>query len=168
MSEDGWDRLARNVADGRISRRRAFRTFAAGALAVSVPWAFPRRAEAADCGTYCASGGGCNPPDSGCCCFDTAPGVINVCGCYNPETEECVYEGGCIVRGKETCPDGRAKCGGACCEEDERCENGVCVSGCAPGTTKCGGQCCDDATQKCCGNERCCTGRRRGPGMNWW
>ena len=68
MSDDGWDRLARNIAHGRMSRRRAIGAFVAGSAATALPWAFPRRAHAADCGTYCASGGGCNPPDSACCC----------------------------------------------------------------------------------------------------
>lgn len=186
MTEDNWDRLARDVADGRISRRRAFRTFAAGAVALSAPWAFPRRALAADCGTYCAGGGGCQPPTSGCCCFQTGPGTINVCGCYNPDTEECVYiegpDGGCVVRDKPGCPAGQTQCDDTCCTEDEECLSGVCVPRCPAGTTRCADQCCQSdevclsgvcvpgcpagtkkcggecckSTQQCCGGERCC------------
>lgn len=154
MSEDGWDRLARNMAHGRMSRRRAVGVFIAGGAATAFPWAFPRRAYAADCGTYCASGGGCPAPDSACCCFDTAPGVINACGCYNPETEECVYEGGCIVRSK---PCAGEKCGGECCAEGEQCCGGE--QCCPQGGRCCGGVCCG-ADESCCKDECCKKGQK--------
>lgn len=160
MSNDGWDRLARNVADGRISRRRAFRTFAAGAVAVSVPWAFPRRAQAADCATYCAGGGGCQPPRSGCCCFaGEVPGAINVCGCYDPSFQECVQTAdGCLVRGKPgECPEGGPKCGDKCCELGEQCCG---EKTCCPMGDRCCGEICCKNNESCCKDECCKKGEK--------
>jgi hypothetical protein len=162
MSGDGWDRLARNVGDGRLSRRRAIGAFVAGGTALAVPWAFPRRAHAADCGTYCASGGGCNPPTSGCCCFDTAPGVINVCGCYDPETQECFYDTaaeGCVVRGKpgDDCEDGAPRCGDKCCELGEQCCGD---KTCCPQGDRCCGEICCKHKESCCKDECCKKGQK--------
>jgi len=153
MSEDRWDGLARSVGDGRLSRRRALGAFVAGGAAIAVPWAFPRRAQAADCATYCASGGGCPAPNSACCCFETAPGVINVCDCYNPQTQECVYEGGCIVRPKTVdCADGAPRCGDKCCELGEQCCGD---KTCCPQADRCCGEICCKRSESCC-KDQCC------------
>lgn len=162
MTEDRWDRLARSVADGRVSRRRAIGAFAAGTLATALPTALTPRAWAGNpnpenCAEYCASGGGCTGEESGCCCFDRQVGY-QVAGCYDPDVYECVDLGtAAALVPIAACPQGQTACGDECCTENEVCDSArkVCIEKCFDGTKKCGKECCSKGEQ-CCGGKKCC------------
>lgn len=167
MTEDRWDRLARSVADRRISRRRAIGAFAAGTAAAMLPGALSRRAwgfnpNPENCAEYCASGGGCPAPEVGCCCFDREVGY-QVAGCYDPDVYECVDRGDAATLVPiEACPEGHTPCGDVCCTEDEVCdsETKTCEEKCPNGRKKCGKECCGTREQ-CCGGKTCCPKKGR-------
>jgi|SRR5215204_461877 len=152
--EGSFDELAKGLASGTVSRRKALRMFGAAVVGGTLA-SIPGLAWAAR--PVCPSGVRCR----GECC---------------PETATCVQGagGGC------TCPAGQIACNNACVPSDDNncgacgnvCSGGqVCVNGscgCPSGLTDCNGTCVDTTTDpfNCgtCGNQcganqpPCCLG----------
>ena len=130
------DEVARGLASGNVSRRRALKIMG-GALLGSVLAAVPGTAWANDCRP---SGSRCRG-DRQCCtrnCVPNPSGEGRICGCPAGKTackERCVN----LQRNERHC--------GACfnrCPEDFECVGGQCVPQCGPGVvcdvsfTQCG------------------------------
>jgi hypothetical protein len=122
--ESRLDALARDLADGQVSRRTALRRFGAGLAATALPSFLIADEALARC-----------PPSRKCgskCC---------------PSGQKC-------KGGKCKCKGGLKKCGRKCRDVSSDPANcGACDHACAPGETCVGGQCTGGGTQTAtCGN----------------
>jgi hypothetical protein len=145
MSPSGFDDFARKIA-APMSRRQTLRVAAGLMLAAFLP-ARPGIASAGeqDCegrNELCPTPGSFN-------CGHSTPGQTGACCCYCCASgDECHCEGGrCFC-----CAN---KCGDKCCNKDEQCVDGECVT--CPSDRLCGSVCCEHgkvcrnaATGLCC------------------
>jgi hypothetical protein len=152
--ERSFDELARGLAEGKLSRRKALRMLGGvllgGALA-SVPgmaWAAKPGPCPKKCGKHCCpdatfvcSGGKCACPagttNLGTTCCPNADVCGTSCGC---STGEACCSGTCTPLGTVT---NCGSCGNAC-SGGKTCQAGACA--CPQGQTDCGGVCRDLAT----------------------
>ncbi|MDP8952270.1 MAG: hypothetical protein M3N18_08545 [Actinomycetota bacterium] len=139
MGEHSFDRLAKGLADGTITRVQALKLAGAAILGAMLgPLSFSSLASAQEecdsdevlCGSEC-----CDPED---CCGTECCGPAEECCdgvvCCGP-TEEC--------------------CFGVCCESGKVCDatSGLCV--CSPELTPCGSECCDPVLEVCGEDGQC-------------
>jgi hypothetical protein len=137
--EHSFDRLAKELANGTVTRVQALKLAGATILSAMLgPLSFASRAFAQEecdpdevlCGSEC-----CDPED---CCGTECCGPAGECCdgvvCCGP-TEECCY--------------------GVCCESGKVCDatSGVCV--CSPERLPCGSECCDPVLEVCGEDGQC-------------
>jgi hypothetical protein len=159
--EASFDALARGLASGTISRRRALRLLGAalaGAMMASIPgvaWAKPCKAGNSQCGTKCC------PPHATCqrgeCVFPTCPtGVVLPPdrGCIGgpPDAQTCQCPPGYICAHGSGGADCGAElpCGSVCCQEGTF----PCVTVDENGQVAFTGTCCPEG--KCTANPGAC------------
>lgn len=139
MAEDSFDKLAKGLISGTITRSEALKLLGSAILSgFLLPSFSPRRASAQEdcdpdevlCGSEC-----CDSED---CCGATCCGAADECcdgvTCCGP-TQEC--------------------CFGTCCEPGEVCDatSGLCV--CSPERIPCGSDCCDPILEICGEDGQC-------------
>jgi hypothetical protein len=180
------DRLSRQFAASRVSRRQAIKVMGASAAVVGVAGLRPTLARA-DCTGGCGSTQvTCNTSDGDCnccdpryftttpqCCTNFSPMQTAVSPCCESTQECCVYNvtlvdgtthvaNGCCDPSTETCVVNSNQ---GCCPNAQVCGSGccesyqTCVNGVCCDTAACGDTCCPD-DQKCClhdtGKAVCC------------
>jgi hypothetical protein len=146
------DSLARDLANGSVSRRKALRLLGGvllgGALA-SIPgvaWAKPKPGKC-NKDAQCPTGQVCV---GGQCC-------AQVCGDQCCGADEYCTQPNEISLGGYCCPNDRYACGEVCCQSAEGCISGQCC----PPELRCGGSgpfgeiCCPSETY-CAGADLCC------------
>ncbi len=169
------DSVARGLADGSVSRRKALRLLGAALIGAALMPLFPEEAQALTnrqrrrCirrgGTVCSSGTRasevCCPSGTTCLAGPTCCPSAQVCG------SACCQSGQTCVNG--TCCPSSQVCGSTCCQSDQTCVNGTCATlctfwdtegqkhtePCPSGTTCCPGAGCYDesAGEVCCTND---------------
>ena len=119
MGEDPFDKLAKGLAGGTITRGQALKLAGAAILGTTLTTLFPKWAFA----------------QSGC------PEDLEPCGdgCCDI-TQEC-------CAGVVCCDAAEECCAGVCCEPGKVCVGGQCV--CPSDTAVCGSSCCNAAVETC-------------------
>jgi hypothetical protein len=158
--EHSLDDLAKGLASGNLSRRKALRMLGAamvGGMLASIPGvalAAPCRRPRIRCAGQCCAAGvttcqgtgrnstcGSCPTGQVVCggqCVDTSTDLANCGGCGNACAEGKTCQGGACV-----CPTGTTVCGNTCCAEGQLCEGpGDCPQGNACQTATCVGGVC--------------------------
>jgi hypothetical protein len=167
-----FDDLARGLANGSISRRKAIKFIAAttlgGILGLSgIGTAFAKNKT---CAQWCAAVFGANTPAAGQCASDAAHGTglcsSSSCGPATPPSSVCCtrnssgnctsYSGASCCGSSATCLNGSCcaianVCGSTCCALGQTCLNGSCC----PSEQVCGSTCGCPAGQVC-SNGFCC------------
>jgi hypothetical protein len=181
-----FDELARGLANGSISRRKAIKFIAAttlgGILGLSgMGTAFAKNKT---CAQWCAAVFGANTPAAGRCTSDAAHGTglcsPSSCGpatlpssvcCTRNSSNNCTsYSGASCCGSDATCLNGSCcakanACGSTClaapCDSSQclTCDSstGTCV-GCTSGQTCQAGTCCTSNGGTCTGGTQCCSG----------
>jgi hypothetical protein len=164
--ERSFDELARGLASGTFSRRKAIKFIAAttlgGILGLSgIGTAFAKNKT---CAQWCAAVFGASTPAAGRCTSDAAhrTGLCSSCGAATPPSSVCCTRNSsnnCTSYSGASCPCDSGRC--LTCDSS----TGTCV-GCTSGQTCVNGSCCPDArvcgtgtTRTCCAQgERCLNG----------
>jgi hypothetical protein len=179
-----FDELARGLANGSISRRKAIKFIAAttlgGILGLSgMGTAFAKNKT---CAQWCAAVFGANTPAAGRCTSDAAHGTGLCSSCTTatlPSSVCCTRNssGNCISYSGASCCGSDATClNGSCCANANACgstclaapcdssqcltcdsSTGTCV-GCTSGQTCQAGTCCTSNGGTCTGGTQCCSG----------
>ena len=172
QTESSLDELAKGLATGTLSRRKALRMMGAamvgGALA-SIPgvaWAAKPggcasgvtcKGKCCAVGATCAKGarGGCACPAGQAACSGACVSLTtnqNCGSCANACSGGKTCQGGVCA-----CPQGQTECGGVCRDLATDVANcGLCGSACGTGQSCVGGQCaCPSGQELCPGNNTC-------------
>jgi hypothetical protein len=159
-----FDELARGLANGSISRRKAIKFIAAttlgGFLGLSgIGTAFAKNKT---CAQWCAAVFGAHTPAAGQCTSDAAHGMglCSKCGTTTPPSSVCCTRNSsnnCISYSGASCPCGSsATClNGSCCPTDQVCGS---TCGCPPGQVCQAGTCCTSNGGTCTSGGDCCSG----------
>jgi hypothetical protein len=163
--ERSFDELARGLASGTFSRRKAIKFIAAttlgGILGLSgIGTAFAKNKT---CAQWCAAVFGASTPAAGRCTSDAAhrTGLCSSCGAATPPSSVCCTRNSsdnCTSYSGARCPCDSSQClrcdsnTGTCvgCTSDETCLNGSCC----PNDQVCGSTCCPSG--QTCVNGSCC------------
>ena len=154
-----FDELARGLANGSISRRKAIKFIAAttlgGILGLSgIGTAFAKNKT---CAQWCAAVFGANTPAAGRCTSDAAHGTGLCSSCTTatlPSSVCCTRNssGNCISYSGASCPCDSSQC--LTCDSS----TGTCVGTCTSGQTCQAGTCCTSNGGTCTGGTQCCSG----------
>jgi hypothetical protein len=154
-----FDELARGLANGSISRRKAIKFIAAttlgGILGLSgIGTAFAKNKT---CAQWCAAVFGANTPAAGRCTSDAAHGTGLCSSCTTatlPSSVCCTRNssGNCISYSGASCPCDSSQC--LTCDSS----TGTCVGTCTSGQTCQAGTCCTSNGGTCTSANDCCSG----------
>jgi hypothetical protein len=158
-SNRSFDELARGLANGSISRRKAIKFIAAttlgGILGLSgIGTAFAKNKT---CAQWCAAVFGANTPAAGRCTSDAAHGTGLCSSCTTatlPSSVCCTRNssGNCISYSGASCPCDSSQC--LTCDSS----TGTCVGTCTSGQTCQAGTCCTSNGGTCSTSGDCCSG----------
>jgi hypothetical protein len=182
--ERSFDELARGLASGTFSRRKAIKFIAAttlgGILGLSgIGTAFAKNKT---CAQWCAAVFGANTPAAGRCTSDAAhgKGLCSSCGAATPPSSVCCTRNSsnnCTSYSGASCPCDSSQClrcdsntgtcvgctsdetclSGSCCATSQVCGTGTSASCCPEGQECVAGVCCTSNNVSCNADSECCS-----------